>query len=147
MAAVGEAATIAGLLGLAGLAVQAAAKLYTYLVDYRSIHPRVADVIQELERLHPALSEISRAANLAASGAGSPPSSLTLIFTELRSCHECINKINFDLDKVKDKTRDAPQRFLEKLKLAADKDRFLKISSRLSMCRQELMLLLGTSSW
>lgn len=51
MAAVGEAATIAGLLGLAGLAVQATTKLYTYLNDYRRINPRIADVVQELQRL------------------------------------------------------------------------------------------------
>lgn len=144
MAGIGEAATIAGLLNLAGQAVQVATGLYTYLKAYKDIHPRISDAAQELEQLHLCLSEIWKAASLAASGAGPPPSSLALIFASLKKCQDCMRQIESDLDSVKTKARKIR---LKKLKIAAEKDYFLNISVQLSIRRQELLLLLGTSSW
>lgn len=144
MAGIGEAATIAGLLSLAGQAVQAATVLYTYLKAYKNVHPRIADAAAELEHLHPCLSEIWKAASLAVSGAGPPPSSLALIFASLKRCHDCMSQIESGLDSVKTKARKS---LLKKLKVAAEKDYFLNISVQLSMRRQELLLILGTSSW
>jgi hypothetical protein len=144
MAGIGEAATIAGLLSLAGQAVQAATVLYTYLKAYKDIHPRISDAAQELEHLHLCLSEIWKAASLAATGASASPSSLELIFTSLDKCYECMRQVEVDLDSVKGKARKG---LIKKLKIAAEKDYFLNITVQLSVRRQELLLLLSTSSW
>jgi hypothetical protein len=144
MPVITETATIAALFGLAGQVLQTAIVLYEYIKAYSNIHPRIRDAAKEFYHLYICLSEIWRAASYAVSGTGPPPPCLEAIHASLKRCYEYMRQIESYLDSVKKKTWKS---IVKSLKIAAEKDYFLQISLQLSFRRQELLLLLGTSSW
>ena len=145
MAGVGETATVGALFALAGQVLQTTIVLYNFIKAYRKIHLSIQDIAQELYCLYLCLSEVQKAASYARSGTGPPPPCLEAICASLRGCYERLQKIESQLDLVKKKR--SLQSVVKRLKIAAEKDYFLRVSGQLSIKRQELLLLLSTSSW
>jgi hypothetical protein len=146
MAGLREAASIAGLISLAEQFVQAASTLYSLFQAYRTVHPRLQEVVGEIHHLHQYLSQIWRAASRAtATGVQDRDSlSLSTIFTALRRCYDYLNDVESRIDPIK---THSGRTIIKKLKIAAEKDHFINMSHQDSFHRQELLLSLETSSW
>jgi hypothetical protein len=60
MSVIGEVASIAGIVGLAGQTLQAASSVYSLLKAYKRVHPRFLEIQEEISRLQEVLQVVAR---------------------------------------------------------------------------------------
>jgi hypothetical protein len=141
MAGVGEAASIAGLVSLAGQTVQAASTLYAFFKAYKSVHPKIQEVASALEGLLNCLSNVRRAA----SGAEIVYRQRKIdVFAGIKDCYELLNDIETQLDPIRANTKGCMGK---KLKIAVQKDYFTVIYQQLLLRWQNLATLVSSAEW
>lgn len=142
MAGIGEAATIAGLISLAGQTVHAASTLYAFFKAYRSVYPRVQEIVSALDGLLNCLSNVRQAASTAEIVHGQ--GAIIDVFAAIKGCYELLENIETQIDPIK---ASGKGNIVKKLKLAAQKDYFTTIYQQLLLRWQNLATSIGSAEW
>lgn len=144
MAVVGEVASVAGLVSLAGQAVVAASSLYSFIKAYKNVHPQIQEVALTLQALHICLSGVRRIALHANTVHGQQHPEVAEIFASVKSCSELFDQIETRLNPIRNRVK---RTICKKLKIAAEDGYFPSIYQQLSMHHQRLSTLLSTATW
>ena len=140
MSGLGEAASIAGLISLAGQAVQATSALYTFIQTYKHTKPKLLGIADEIAQLQRTIIDIRAIANHAAATPEIDGYCLRL-HGKLLTCQSRIRgwkeKIHLQL---KAKGRSRAENFLKKIKIAADRDFLGDIRAQIIRTREEMIL-------
>lgn len=125
-AGIGEAASVIGILGLAGETIKASSKLYTFCKAYQSLDVQFEKISNELVGLENDIGRIEATVKIVADDASLREQfvNLGITLTECRKCIEVWTKRIEDLDLESMKGRKA---FVTKLKVVADRDYFPSI--------------------
>ena len=144
MAVVGEVASVAGLVSLAGQAVLAASSLYSFIKAYKNVHPQIQEVASTLQALHICLSGVRRIALHANTVHGQHHPEVAEIFASVKSCTELFDQVETRLDPIKNRVK---RTICKKLKIAAEDGYFPSIYQQLTLHHQRLSTLLSTATW
>lgn len=144
MSGLGAAANIAGLAGLAGQTIQSLANLYSFIQSYQNVHPKVMQVVEELQHLESCLRQVQNSASHAKNVLGSPFTALNGLTSSITECQSLLGEIEALIDPLK---AESTSNVIKRLKAAADKDYFPTIHHRLSRHRQQLTVLIASSAW
>jgi hypothetical protein len=140
-AGLGEAASILGILGVAGQAIESASTLYTFCKAYKVVNSELERMIQDIESLFNLLVEIKRLLPVLSATASSPEI-INAAQRQIQTCNvdlaSWVQKIDFlNLDTAK-----GPRAMYKKVKIVADKGYFAGIRTQLSSHREEITLLI-----
>lgn len=144
MAGIGEAASIAGLIALAGSTLQSACNLYSFCKSYQSVQPKLQGVSEEIDRLKETLSQVQIVVSHAATPLPSSFSNITALQNSICRCQTSLEDIE---RKIKQGQIRGRFMFLRTAKLAANPDQFAAISRQLSSHREDLMIKLESLAW
>jgi hypothetical protein len=136
MSVIGEAASIAGIIGLAGQAIQAASAVYNLLEAYRRVSSRVLEIQEEIASLQQILEGV---ATLGTQSSESATAQLTDLHTSVLKCQSVLEQLKMRLQPLKI-TSTGFKRFFKKAKLAADTEYFSTISHQIHLCRADVSL-------
>lgn len=138
MSVLGEAASFAGIISIAGQAIQASSTLYTFVKTYKAVGPKLLEIAEEVVRLHKTLGAIESIVSRASASPGIADC-CSRLQDKLAACHINIQKwrsrLALDL-----KGSSRAGRTLRKIKIAANRDFFGKLRSQIIQCREELAL-------
>lgn len=138
------AASIAGLVGLAGLFVQSASTLYTYCHNVPRVGTEVEAVIREIQRLQDTLKPLELVAE---------PETASIFSTKavaiIRNLKEEIEQCTADIQtwlqimrSLKKEDGKPMKNLITRLKSAADKSRFSQMRQQISSHRSQLVVLI-----
>ncbi|PQE26680.1 hypothetical protein CJF30_00011107 [Rutstroemia sp. NJR-2017a BBW] len=136
----GEAASIAGVISLAGLTIQATSMLYTFCKTYEDIDVQFRQTGKELENLQNILRQIER---FTTDGTLLSTDAISILKARISECQHDIELWNQKLALLGFDKAKGTKRFLTKIKMSADKAYFTKIRERLCIHRAQIDLSLG----
>jgi hypothetical protein len=134
---IGEVASIAGIIGLAGQTLQAACSVYNLLKAYKRVHPRVLEIQAEIARLKEALEAIAR---LTAGSSHPAVSELNNLRASVLKCGTVLENLRIHLQDVEVTSAGFFKKLLKKAKIAADVEYFSTISHQIQLCRADVSL-------
>jgi hypothetical protein len=143
MAGLGEAASIAGIISLAGQTLQATSTLYTFCKTYRNIHIEFEQTSKELEGLRNILQQIERFATDDTSRISLPTDAVSGLQESLSECRKDIEMWAQKVELLGIADAKGAKRVLTKIKVSADKDYFKRPRERLCIHRAQIGLSLG----
>jgi hypothetical protein len=138
------ASSIAGLLGLAGLAVQSASTLYTFCHKMPRVAGDVEAIIGEVRRVSQTLETMKHVVIHRAVQNLSPRTSVVVakLREEIKLCTADLEAWNSSMTALQMRDGKWIENMTKKLKLVADSGRFLEIKVNLSSHRNQLVLLM-----
>jgi hypothetical protein len=141
---VGEAASILGILGVTGQAVESASTLYTFCKAYKQVHSELENTTREVQCLVNVLFQLEHCLPplLAAE---CPVETINAIQREMVACREDLARWTQKIDSLD--LSAAKGTMLKKVKIAADKSYFAGMRGQLSSHRElitALMTVLGS---
>jgi len=144
------ASSVAGVIGLAGLTLQSASALYTFCHAIPRVAGELEAIIEEIQKLQNLL-KVTRTILDDCAGKGnilsSSPSSLeTQLQQEVTACEGRLRAWSCELATLQTKNGQWVANVTKKLKLAADRGRFMDLRSKLSSHREQNGLFLGLLS-
>jgi septation ring formation regulator EzrA len=143
MAGLGEAASIAGLISLAGQTIQATSKLYTFFQTYKTIHTQFERTGQELESLEDVLRQIERVITNATVKGSTPIDVIVTLEARVKECRDDIEKWTKKVELLGLDGAKSTKRVITKLKVTADKAYFTRVREQLCFHRSQINLSLG----
>lgn len=141
-AGIGEAASILGILGVAGQAIESASTLYTFCKAYKEVTSELERMLTDIESLISLLVEIKRLLP-ALSAASASPGILDAVQRQVQTCNADLATWTEKIDSLGLDTAMGPKPMLKKVKIAADKGYFAGIRAKLSSKREEITLLIA----
>ena len=144
MAGLGEAASLAGLISLAGQAIQGVSKIYAFIKAYQTIAPKAQVVAKELELLKQALSQTQITASRATIVVPELRAPIELLHAAVSSCQTRLSQISRDNEVLPLQKKTA---VWKRIKVAALQDYFAAIHAQLSSEKESLLLRLSAFTW
>ena len=123
MSGLGEAASIAGIIGVAGQAISSASALYTFCKTYRHVEPDIEHTTNEVERLSTVLLQLERLVPTLSAAACSP-ATIRAAEYQIGACKNDLADWSRTVDGLDLKNARVTKRMKEKLKIAADRGFF-----------------------
>jgi hypothetical protein len=138
------ASSIAGLIGLAGLAVQSASTLYTFCHKMPQVAGDVEAIIVEVRRVSQTLEMMKHVVIHRAVQNLSPRTSVIVakLREEIKQCTADLEAWNSSMTALKMRDGKWIENMTKKLKLVADTGRFLETKVNISSHRNQLVLLM-----
>lgn len=138
------ASSVAGLIGLAGLAVQSASALYTFCRKIPRVAGEVEAIISEVRRLSQTLEAVKQVASDRTSHKFSSRTSRVIaeLGEEIAQCTRDLDAWNTSMVALKMRDGKWARDAMKKLKLAADAGRFSESRLKISAHRDQLALLI-----
>ena len=144
MSVVAEAASVAGLVSLAGQAVQATSRLYAFIKAYKELSFETEALLKELAYLRDVLDGIAAVAEATSSANNDVTPAIRRLHGGLQRCRETIVEVEGNLKRV----IEPPEgHVLRKMKVAARKDFFDRLRQTISSEKESLSVLVGTTTW
>jgi hypothetical protein len=137
MSVIGEVASIAGIIGLAGQTLQAASSVYSLLKAYKRVHPRVLEIQEEISRLQEVLQAVARLKSLCPNSARSDLASLD---RSVLKCGPVLERLKIQMLPLEATSARFFMKLLKKVKVAADVEYFSTISHQIYLCRVDVSL-------
>lgn len=138
MSGLGEAASIAAIISIAGQAVQASSALYTFIKTYKAVGPKLLEIAEEVKRLQKTLSAIGPIASRAEASPGIAEC-CSRLQDRLATCQINIekwgNRLALDL-----KGSSRAGKVFMKIKIAANRDFLGELRFQITQSREELIL-------
>lgn len=138
MSVLGEVASIASIITIAGQAIQASSSLYTFVKTYNAVRPKLLEIAEEVTRLQKTLSAIE---SIASRATASPEIAecCSRLRDKLAACQNNIqewrNRLALAL-----KGSSKVAKIFRKVKIAADRGFFGELRSQMVQTREELTL-------
>lgn len=146
-AGIGEAASIAGLFGLAGQTVQAASTLYRFVQAYKNVSIEIASTTEEIVRLENVLCHAQKLAADTPVSTLLSPDIVAALEKDIGLCRSDLQKWNEEVESLKHTQISHPRKVLNKLKIASDKGFFLLIRAGISKHLKAITAILGLLDW
>ena len=137
MSGLGEVASIAGIISLAGQTVQTASSVYNLLKAYKRIYPRVLEIQKEIVSLQNILHGV---ANLNSQASLSTRNQFSSLQACVIGCRKALESLERQLRPLEATSTGLFKRILKKAKLAADAEYFSTMYRQLQLCRADLSL-------
>lgn len=144
MAGLGEAASVAGLIALAGSTFQAVCNVYAFCKSYQSVQPKLQGVMEELGRLKETLSQVQRVASQAATPSSGSLNTIAVLQNNICECRASLEDLE---GLVQQSQRRGRGTLFRTAKVAANPDHFAAIYRQLSSHRENLTIKLGLLAW
>ncbi|KAL9610811.1 MAG: hypothetical protein Q9167_004511 [Letrouitia subvulpina] len=143
MSGIGEAASIAGLVTIAGQCVKQISKLYSFVRDFQNVVPQTTSLFNELELLQQCLSQIQTVASRALAVNCDFSRSVDALFGAVDRCHGSIIQIEDQLRAVYPGKKNM---VWNRLKVTAARDFFARFQAQISAQKLDLILRLDALS-
>ena len=143
MASLGEAASFAGLISLAGQAVEAISNLYTFYERYKTVDVQVEQIGKELRSLQNSLQQIELLATDESAKTSQPTDAAATLSHHILECRDEIESWNRRLDSINIRGAQGAKLFLRKIKVSANREYLVGIRERLRFQREQLDLSLN----
>ena len=143
MAGLGEAASFAGLISLAGQTLQATSALYTFYERYKTVDVQVEQIGKELRNLRNSLQQIELLATDESAKTSQPTDAAATLSHHILECRDEIESWNRKLDSINLCGAQGAKRFLRKMKVSANREYLTGIRERLRFQREQLDLSLN----
>jgi hypothetical protein len=143
MAGLGEVASFAGLISLAGQTVQATSALYTFYERYKTADVQVEQIGKELRNLRDSLQQIELLTTDESAKASQPTDAAATLSHHILECHDEIESSNRKLDSINLCGAQGTKGFLRKIKVSANREYSIGIRERLRFQREQLGLSLN----
>ena len=144
MAGLGEAAGVAGLIGLAGQCLEQLSKLHAFTKAFQNAAPEAMKITDELMLLRQCLNQVHGLASRAVSLEPDLPDSIRALSAAVSKCHKAILDIE---QKIRSIHPGEKRVAWSKFKVAMSKDYYTRLYNQLSHEKQDLMLRLDAFSW
>lgn len=144
MSGVGEAASVAGLVALAGQTVEVAGKTYRLVRAYKNVSPQAEAVVSEVQTLSDRLRQIHRFggdANIMAPELGIDVSPL---YNAVEQCRCGLDAVGAEMEKLR---ATGSGHGWKKMKAVMMKDIFSGAQRQISSLKQDLMLQMDILKW
>ncbi|KAL9112350.1 MAG: hypothetical protein Q9227_003468 [Pyrenula ochraceoflavens] len=141
MSGVGEIASVAGIISLAGQSVQVASSLYSFIEAYKQIVPEAERLLDEIERLRKIISDIVVVADAHLQTANSGGSLVQRLQDAISRCSRTMSETELSLKEVSECSNG---RRKNRIKAAAQKGYFTDLSRRISTEKETLDVESGT---
>jgi len=134
---------IAGLIGLAGLAVNSASSLYTFCRKIPRVASEVEAVVDEIRRLKETLESVQQVIvdRGVLKASARTPGVIVKLKDKIKGCEVDLEAWNISMTGLKMDDGKWAKNALKKLKLAADEGRFSDMRMKISSHRDHLSLL------
>jgi chromosome segregation ATPase len=139
----GEAASIAGLISLAGQTIQATSKLYTFCQTYKNINARLEQTRIEIQGLRSILQQIETITSEATASTLVSSESLANMKARITDCRTDLENWTQKVDSFGLDEAQRAKRILTKIKLSVNKAFFAMIREQLCFHRTQIDLSLG----
>lgn len=139
MSVIGEVASIAGIVSLAGQTLQAASSVYNLLKAFKRVDPRVVEIEAEIARLKETLQDVTR---LSARSPNSATGHLSNLHTSVLKCGPILESLKLQLQPLEATSNSFFRKLLKKAKIAADVEYFPTLSHQIQLCRADISLCL-----
>ena len=146
-AGLGEAASIAGLLSLAGQTLQAASTIYTFIHNYKGVSAEIDSVAGHVLRLQDLLVHVQKLMTNADLLNPPSPDMLARLRTGIATCQADLITWNGRIEALRNSQLSRPKKLLQKVKIASDHRFFSPIRSDISAHFQNLSTILGLLTW
>ena len=143
MAGLGEVASFAGLISLAGQTVQVTSALYTFYERYKTVDVQVAQIGNELRSLRNSLQQIELLATDESAQTSQPTDAAATLSHHILECRDEIKSSNQKLDSINLCGAQGAKRFLRKIRVSVNKEYLMGIRERLRFQREQLDLSLS----
>jgi hypothetical protein len=143
MAGLGEATSFAGLISLAGQAVQATSALYTFYERYKAVDVHVEQIGKELGNLRSSLRQIELLTTDESAKTLQSTDAAATLSHHILECRDEIESWNRKLDSINLCGAQGAKRFLRKIKVSANREYLVGIRERLRFQREQLDLSLN----
>ena len=138
MSVVGEVASIAGIISIAGQTLQASSALYTFIQTYKGVGPKLLEIAEEVTRLQKTLAAIRTIASRAAASL-EIAEYCSRLHDKLAACETNIQRWRDRLALGLESSSKA-EGFFKKVKIATNRNFFGDLRSQIVQCREELIL-------
>ena len=129
---IGEAASIAGIISLAAQTVQAITTITAFCKAYKNVHDDIVRASTDLEVLRRILLHVETTATFALVPNRCPPALLTHLRDCISACRQDLHHWNAWNQKTDLDHTSGLEKIWKKIKIAADKSHFSKLSDRVS---------------
>jgi hypothetical protein len=146
-AGIGEAASIAGIINLAGQAVQAVTTIAAFCNAYKSVHQDITRASRDLEILRRVLLQVETTATFALLPSRCPQDLLSHLRDCISACRKDLHEWNDWSRKVDLDCAGGLERIWKKVKVAADKSHFSKLSNGVSTHIEGIILCCQLLNW
>jgi len=146
-AGIGEAASIAGIISLAGQAVQAVTTITAFCNAYKNVHQDIVRASRDLEILRRVLLHVETTATFALLPSRCPQGLLSHLRDCISACRKDLHEWNDWSRKVNLDCAGRLEKIWKKLKIAADKSHFSKLSSGVSTHIEGITLCCQLLNW
>lgn len=142
MSGIAEAASIVGIVGVAGQTIQSASALYSFCKTYRHVESDLGRISNDVERLNVILVQLERLlTNLSA--AAHTETSIRAAEYQIHACKNDLADWRQKIEGLGLKDAKAAKKIKEKLKIAADKGFFTSIHARICSHSEQLTLVVA----
>ncbi|MCJ1264117.1 hypothetical protein MMC22_003988 [Lobaria immixta] len=143
MAGVGEAASIAGLITVAGQCLDLLSKLYTLVKAFQDVFPQARKLADELTLLRQCLSQIQNIASRAVNIVPDLSEPVTALFTTVSRCENTVCQIEQKIQTIHPSKK---KLIWNRVKVAAARDFFTLLQAQVLSEKQDLILRLDAFS-
>ena len=137
---IGEAASIAGIISLAGQTIQATSKLYNFVKRYQTIDSKFEQTENHIKGLRSILQQLERITSNVDAIALIPAVAITVVRARLSDCYNDMKQYSWKVELLELDEAKGVGRVLRKIKLSADNNIFKEIGKMLANHKAQIIL-------